>query len=251
MTLSWRIKRAEADAAAKFVVWETPETGDKMAPFDAPEDHLDRVWFSSTFDYYKIAHHDTHSLTHSSVSGKSTTIGTVVMNGQTVAQDQVLYTHGLGYVPRYMVAIGGQLIQNFHPVQVVGTDRIRCVSFYATETEIHCINFGTSSSSSLAAVTVDYDLLLFRPPLDGVDPELPVFSAKQGIMANGLISVDDILLRRADDLDASPFDINLGPAVDVDRGCPCWFLSDGTVVSFAAYAGSGVAPEAIQCALTE
>lgn len=249
MTLSWRIKRAEADAAAKFVVWETPGS-DKMAPFDAPEEHLDRVWVSSTFDYLKIAHHDAHSLTHSAVSGKSTTLGSVTMAGQTVAEDQVLYTHGLGYTPRYMVAIDGHLIQNYHPVQT-GTNQVRCASFYATSTAIHCINFGTSSGSALSAVTITYDLLLFRPPLDGVDPDLPIFSAKQGILANGLIKATDKLLRRSDDDDASPFDLNLGPAVDIDRGSAKWFLSDGSTLTFAAYAGSGVAPTSIQCAIAE
>jgi hypothetical protein len=245
MTLSWRVKNT------KFVVWQTPVSGDKMAPFDNPELHLDRVWFASDFDYYKVAHHGVHSLTHASVAGKSQTFGTVVMAGQTIAQDQVLYTHGLGYVPRYMVAVGGVLIQNSHPVQFVSTDRVRTAAFYATATAIHCINHGTSSASLLASVAVDYELLLFRPPLDGFDPDLPVFSAKQGILAKGIIKASDILLRRADDLDASPFDIALGPAVDIDRGSMRRFLSDGTHVDFGPYGGSGVAPEYIQCAVTE
>ncbi len=244
MALSWRVKND------RFVAWQTPASGDKMAPFDSPELHLDRVWVSSTFDYLKVAHRGIHSLTHRAVAGKSQTFGTVVMRGQTVAQDQVLYPHGLGYPPRYMVAIGGKLIQNCWPVQRVSTDRIRTASFYATSTAIHCINHGTSSASDLAAATIDYELLLFRPPLDGYDPDLPVFSASQGILAKGLINADDVLLRRSDDLDASPFDISLGSAVDIDNGSVRWFGPDGSVVSFGPYGGAASAPQSIQCAVT-
>jgi hypothetical protein len=143
------------------------------------------------------------------------------------------------------------LIQNYHPVQLVGTDRMRTAAFYATSAAIHCITHGTSSDSALAATSVTYDLLLFRPPLDGYDPDLPVFSSKQGILAKGIIKATDKLLRRADAIDASPFDVALGPAADVDRGSIRFFQSNGTVRDFGPYGGSGAAPEYIQCAVTE
>lgn len=245
MTLCWRLKDD------KFVVWDKPAAGDKMAPFDNPDAHIDLVWFNSAWDYYKVAHHGSHSLTHSLVAGKTTTVGSVVMLGQSIAQDQVLYTHNLGYVPRYMIAIGGKLIQNMHPVQVVGTDQVRSVSFYATTTELRCINIGTSSGSNLPAATITYDVLLFRPPMDGYDVDEAMFSGTRGVLAKGIIKGTDVMLRRSDGADASPFDISLSPALDIDRGSVKWFHSDGSTTVTGAYAGSFSAPTSIQMALTE
>jgi hypothetical protein len=245
-----------------MVVWETPATGDKMAPFEHPEQHLDRVWFSSTFDYYKVAHRGTHSLTHAAVAAHTTPFdnsptgsGWVIngpninFGGQVVKADQILCTHNLGYVPRYMVALGSTLLPDYYPVQRTSTT-LRTVSFYATETEIRCIDIGTSSGSvAVAATTLDYDLLLFREPGDGYDPDLPVFSAKQGILGQGIVRATDSLLRRSDDDDASPFDIILSPALDIDRGFPCWVLPDGTF-AMGNYAGTPPTPAIIQCVVT-
>jgi hypothetical protein len=251
MVLCMRMRKTAADAVPKFVVFTEPPTGDAMAPFDDPVANWRFVWFASQFDYYKIAHHGAHALTHQAVAGVSQVIGGLDISGQCLEQDQVLYTHNLGYAPRFKIAIGSVLIQNYHPVQIVGSTQVRTVAFYTTTTELHCINFGTSDASTLAAATVTYDVLLFRPQGDGYDPTLPVFSAKRGILAQGMVRKTDVMLRRSDDLDTSPFDLNLAPSADIDRGCIQWLNPDGTTTTIGPYGGSATAPASIQCALTE
>jgi hypothetical protein len=255
MTLCWRLKNQ------KFVVWHKPASGDKMVPFNNPEDRLDLVEFSSTFDYYKILSRSTHTINHTAVAAATTifdynpTSGYVAITGpriafggQVVKNDYLLYTHSLGYAPSYMIAIGDQLLQDYYPIQS-GTDTLRTVSFYATDTEIRCVDIGTSSDvAGLSAISQDYEVLLFRPASDGYDPDLPMLSGVDGILAKGLINANDSLLRRDDGTDASPYDILLSPGVDIDRGWPCFVNGAGTL-SMGTYAGTPPTPTIIQCAI--
>lgn len=246
--VSWRLRKLLGEPA-KFVVWQTPESGDKQAPFEHPEQHLDRIWYSSTFDYYKVAAVATVTLTHQNVPAFSFTMGSVTYGGQMLEEDQLLFTHNLGYTPRFKIAIGSTLVQNYFPVQNSG-GICRQVSFYATDTEIRVINYGCSNGAAACTpVNVTYTVLVFLDPNDGVDPSLPMFSARRGILARGKVKATDKLLRRSNGADLSPFDINLGPSVFIDNGAIRWFISDGTFTDFGTYGGSAVAPANLQCAV--
>lgn len=248
MAVSWRIRKP-TDGTAKFVVWQTPTSGDKMAPFDHPEQHLDRVWFCSDFDYY-VALMDVQSVTiaHAAVPSGSTTLGPVTLNGQIVEHDNLLLDYsalGLTEVPRYKIAIGNVLVPNGYSVQNLSA-RCRQVSFYASTTQLRVKDVGVSSSSSLPAVNVTYNILLFKTPV--ADPDLPIFSARHGIMAQGKIRASEKHLRRSSTGD-TPFDINLAPSIDINDGGVKWFTPDAGAVTFGSYGGSAVAPANIQCAI--
>ena len=148
MTVSWRVKNS------KMVVWQTPSSGDVMASFTDPVANLDRIWLCSDFDYYQTAFDQNVTLSHPAVSGGSTTLGgDFTIAGHYVETDLAVLTHNLGYIPRFKVAIGAELIPNGWAIQTPagGDNGARLVSFYATTTEIRCSDMGWATASTLAA----------------------------------------------------------------------------------------------------
>jgi len=239
MTLSWRVKNS------KMVVWQTPDSGDVMGPFNDPVTNLDRIWLCSDFDYYQVAFDQSVTLSHASVSGANTSFASIfTIAGHYVESDLAVLTHNLGYIPRFKVAIGAELIPNGWAIQTPagGDNGARLVSFYATTTEIRCKDMGWATASTLAAKSQTYEVVVFEIPT--ADNTKPVFGGKLGILCQGKFDANKAHLRRADAGESSPFDILTSKAGDINFGAYKMFTGDGTSKTFGAYGGSMSAPSA-------
>jgi len=244
MALSWRLKNS------KLVVWQTPASGDVMAPFDDPVTYLDRVWLCSDFDYYQTSFDQSVTLSHASVSGANTSLGgDFTIAGHYVEADLAVLTHNLGYIPRFKVAIGAELIPNGWAIQTPagGDNGARLVSFYATTTEIRCSDMGWATASTLAAKSQTYEVVVFEIPT--ADNTKPVFGGKLGILCQGKFDANKKHLRKAASGESSPFDILTSKAIDINDGAYKMYTGDGTSKTFGAYGGSMAAPSSIQCVL--
>jgi hypothetical protein len=241
--------------SGRLVVWDTPASGDVMAPFNDPVSNLDLVWLCSDFDYYQVAFDQSVTLSHPSVSGANTSFATIfTIAGHYVESDLAVLTHNLGYIPRFKVAIGAELIPNGWAIQTPagGDNGARLVSFYATTTEIRCRDMGWATSSTLAAKSQTYEIVVFETPT--ADRTLPVFDGQGGsptigVFCQGIFDGRKEHLRRAASGESSPFDILTSKAGDINFGAYKMFTGDGTSKTFGSYGGSLTAPSSIQCVL--
>jgi hypothetical protein len=240
---------------SKLVVYDTPASGEPMAPFNDPVSYLDLVWLCSDFDYYQVAIDESVTLSHASVAGGNVIAwSNFTVAGHYIETDLAVLTHNLGYIPRFKVAIGAELIPNGWAIQTPagGDNGARLVSFYATTTEIRCRDMGWATGSTLAAKSQTYEVVVFEIPT--ADEELPVFdgqtgSSTVGIFCQGKFDANKKHLRRAGAGESSPFDILTSKAVDINAGAYKMYTGDGTSKTFGAYAGSLAAPSSIQCVL--
>lgn len=181
--------RLYADSIRVAIYEEAPGGGDPLdpnslmnRPIITPLSWLDNVYFHSDLGYYGVAAQGTTSIAHTSVAGRTITVGedaylSQLYYGQTQVFDHLLLTHGLGYVPRFFVAYDGKMIPHGMPVQTSGAG-VRLVSAYATATQIRLREFATSSASALPAATRSYQVLAFRT--NAFNPVLDILDIQPG-----------------------------------------------------------------------
>src|SRR5690606_11531388 len=104
-----------------------------------------------------------------------------------------------------------------------------------------------SSADTLAAASRDYQVIVFRQPVAD-SAYLVDFEPSTGRVIMGLGKFDSSLkaLRQAGD-DDSPFDIALGPTIDIKNGAMRSVLPDGTVFTETNYDGSFSGSPSLQC----
>lgn len=231
--------------AERTMVWRKPASGDKFAPYKNPVAHLDLVEFCSDWDYYAVRSRQSVALTHQAVAGvviyddRGFGGQQPVSVGQTAVQDQVLVTHNAGYVPRFRVAQDNRVLPQGMPVQntAAGT---RWVSFYATTSQIICRNVGVSTDLTLPAISVSYDVAVFKDVDEvPVGPALPMFWADnaRAIMGRGRFDTNTTTMRLGS-VAESPFWIPRGRNVDFAQGRVRVVLPNGPTFSQPGYDGS-------------
>lgn len=202
--------------AGKMVIWEKPAVGDKMAPFDDPVANFGLIRFSSDFQYFSnslrvnginVNHSAVAGVTGTGYSPPSASAPTgPIANGQVVTGNKLLYTHGLGYVPQFMVLFNGAIVSGGTVVQQT-SDRLksRKVSAYATTTEIRLRDIGISNTDALPAATISYDLIIFRDPapIPGAPLAHIRIDGNPIILGHGRITSEQPPLRRV--VGAEPF----------------------------------------------
>lgn len=224
-------------------------------PLNDPASWLDLVKFHSDFDYYQVHSGPTAvTVNHASVAGASTTLynlagATFTKVGQIATAHYDLVTHGLGYVPRYMIVLGGKLLAPGTLVQTASSGRMRTITPYATATKIRLYEAAISSASDLSAVSLDYEVLVFKRPEADSDHAID-FDPSDGRLILGYGKFDSALkmLRKAG-ASASPFDIPLGRTADITNGAARTVQADGTTESETNYDGSFTGSPSIQCAV--
>lgn len=229
----------------------------RNAPAKTPADHLDDLtWHSACFQYEVAAGPVDVTINHASLASKAEYYGVVynggsvvsptptgvafLVNGDQRTTDILLYTHGLGYVPKAMVVYDGRRLPSGYTIQSQSGGRSRRVSFYVTSTGVYLREHATSGASSLSAVSITYTVLVFRTRAP--DGGLPLFGydGSDLVLARGIINSSRRYLRRTGSGD-SPFSLNMGPTIDIDNGA-VRTASGGVVVSDADYGGSMAAP---------
>lgn len=214
-------------------------------PLNDPISWLDLVKFHSDFDYYQVhSGPDLVTVNHAAVAGATVTLynisgSTFSRQGQIVTTQIDLVTHGLGYIPSYFVIMGGAIVAPGTLVQV-GSAQDRQVTPYATTTKIRLHEAAISSAATLAAISIDYEVIVFKQPVADMPGLGFDFDETTGrvIMGEGKFDSDLKMLREAGAPGDSPFDISLGRTVDIKNGGKRSVLADGTTVSDTNYNGT-------------
>lgn len=229
---------------------------DRNEPLNDPVSWLDHVRFHSDFDYYQVhSGPDTVTVNHAAIAGATTDIynlagATFARQGQIVTTHIDLVTHDLGYVPSFFVIMNGAIVAPGTLVQV-DTARDRQVTPYATTTKIRLFEAGTSSASTLAAISIDYEVVVFKQPIADMPGIAFDFDEVTGrvVMGYGKFDSDLKMLREAGAPGDSPYDISLGPTVDIKNGGKRSVLADGTTVSDTNYNGTFTGSPSFQGAI--
>lgn len=231
--------------AERTVIWRKPASGDKFGPYKNPVAHIPLIEFCSDWDYYTVRSRHTVSLTHQAVAGAvvydNIGFGTpsIIGVGQALAQDQVMVTHNAGYKTRFIVVQGGSVLPQGFVVQNLET-RGRAVSFYATTSQIICHNIGVSSDIALPAISVSYQVVIFKDPAEvPVGPQLPLFFAddSRAIMGRGRFDTDTTTLRVGGGAD-SPLWVSKGRCFDFASGAIRVVVPNGPTITQPGYTGS-------------
>jgi hypothetical protein len=206
--------------------------------------------FNSELDYYELVGSVyTTTVTHAALTGGLTQNIEVAYNaylriyGQHRQTDIPIYTHGLGYVPSYMIALGGSRLPAGIPTQV-GADwgAGRLVSHWADATNIYLHEDAFSGSTTLAAQALTYQVMVFAQPV--ADPDVPplFFDNATGVLklGRGKVRSDRHYLRKALSGESS-FDINLGVTGALSNGA-IKVVSGGNVYAEPGFTASFPGP---------
>jgi hypothetical protein len=231
----------------------------RNAPAKYPTQHLDLLSFHIDFGAFELVAIDLNvTINHASVAGVagnqagppsilpgSLSNVTITRVGQVVSEDHLLLTHGLGFVPFYLIVYAGNVIPNGMPIQIDATSRIRLVEAYATATEIRLWGNGFSDASALSAASRTYGVMVFDRP--AADIGLPLFGKTvDGVqMGRGRLNSAKKRLRLVD-AGETPYGFTVTPATDWHNGGNRIYSAAGTAYTIGGYGGSMAAPTIIQ-----
>jgi hypothetical protein len=226
-------------AAGVVALFEEPNTSGAIddinagrnAPALHPEDHLDLVHFHSGLDYLEVAASATVPFAHASVGSTGGSTGQNIVYGWagTVADNVLLDITALGLSrePFCIVAAGGNILWPGIPVQTDTGGRNRYCTAYSTTTAVRLWESATKTSSSLAGVTIDYDVLVFRDPPAALNSLLEAFDPDTGAYALGFdrFRSDRRYLQLAN---SSPLNLATDRNIDLKNGAQRAIRADGT-----------------------
>ncbi len=229
------------------------------APAANPMAHLDKVvWHPSLFLWEVVFVGDV-PVTHSAYAGKTTTYGVssggtfyqyngipasavgVQVYGQSTIVDRLLYTHGAGSDVFAMVAYQGRMLPSGYMVQQESSGAIRLVSPWYNAGGVYLRETLISSNTDLPAADRTYSVLVMRNRAP--DPSKPNLSGGPGLplqMCRGMIDSSRRYAKKVAAGD-SPFDLNLGPTLDIGNGRQR-SATGGIIVDEAGYVGGMGAP---------
>lgn len=217
-----------------------------------PGSWLANVHFQSDCDQYQqAAAVQTVSVTHTSLAGatSSTTFAVdgsaIVTNGQERDLDILLYAHGQGYRPPYMISYLGARLPSGTCVQTQGsggTSRSRTVSHWADATGVYLHEHATSAAAALDAITLTYEIRVFAIPAADPAAKLASYLNSTGVvqLGKGKVPSNKRYLRAVLSGESS-FDINLGATMDVVGG-RVRAVTGGVAYDDPSYAGSFAGP---------
>lgn len=240
-------------AGGKAAVFEKPASGDPLAPFNDPGQHLDLVRFHSDFDFYRRHSQTDVTVTLPSVAGSTRTFPAAPnLNflGQTVTTDILLVSHDLGYVPNYQIIVDGEAFLNGTIQSIIddaGGLRGRYLSHWADAAGVYLSAMGYSSDTTLAAASFSCTVVVFRlgDPTGNVVFDFDAASGRLQL-GKGMFDSDEVLLRAQGQAGDTPYDVSVGPSMDVRNGRSRVARPSGTVTDEAGYNGSFVAPASFQ-----
>jgi len=248
--------RAKA-SVGRVAIWEEPPTGDPMAPYDDPVANFDYVRFCSDFLYLSVTDADTVTVNHTlcaGVSGTGYSVGNGAQNTGTtapIANGQVrvstidLVTHGLPYVPQFSVLHQGRIVSAGMVVQTAES-RVRRVSAFATSTKICLREVAISSENDLAAVSLDYTVLVFaNPDANPAKPFLRIKPDEEICLAWGKVTDSQRVLRRTEPGDAT-FYIPIDRTIDIKNGAVRNISPIAGTVDYGIYTGNFVDAESVE-----
>lgn len=237
----------------------TDPNSNRNRPLNNPLSWLSYVKFHPDFDYYQVAMGPTNvTITHPALAASGTAnIGSTGMVSRQIniqTNTHVLVTHNLGYVPSYMVVTAGAIVPP-GALLAATAGQNRNVTPFATTTQISLFETAITGNSILPAINVDYEIIVFRQPASASGLHEREFDPVTGRVTLGYEKFDsDYRILRsvgAAGAGSSPFDISLGPTLDILNGGVRYVSANGTTRSDPNYNGSFTGSPNIQCAVTQ
>ncbi len=209
----------------------------RNAPLNNPNGNLQHLFYHSDYDPMEVAIGPLPiSIDHPEIAAGTGPGGAATVNAGQVygnhAVDHVLLNHGLGIVPDFMLLLGSHVIHPGFPVQYDSADgRARCVTAFATNSQIFLREFGVQTSNAMPALTVSYTILVLRQPPPASGDVLFEFEPDTGVvrMAREKFRSDRRYLQIV--AGGSPFGLPTGRTLDLDNGTFCSVSPDGSVRS--------------------
>jgi len=203
-------------------------------PFMDPGSWLANIYFHTDLDYMEVSHGPTAVVvSHAAVAAGSlgganfNAASTMVYTGSPATHE--LLTHGLGYVPDFMVVVNDDLVYPGRAVQSLADGRTRSICAYADTNKVYLREWYIQSASVMPAISATYTVLVFkRPPAPSGDVVYR-FDESTGIlqMGKGKFSSDRRYLQvRSGGL---PFGFPLGKTIDRKNGAPRLVDPDATI----------------------
>lgn len=228
-----------ADAVAIYD--EAPGGGDPEdinalmhRPLLDPANWLSNIYFHSDLDYMEVSHGPTAVVVnHAAVAAGSPgganfgAATTMVYTGAPATHE--LLTHGLGYVPDFMVVVNDDVVYPGRAVQSLADGRTRSICAYADTNKIYLREWYIQSASVMPAISATYTVLVFKRPPAPSGNVLAHFTGATGVLklAKGKFSSDRRYLQvRSGGL---PFGFPLGKTIDRKNGAPRLVDPDGTI----------------------
>lgn len=204
-------------------------------PLRYPTQYLPYVLFHTALDQMEVhAYQPGLVINHASVAGISN--DAFGNSGQDKAatfgvsrNDRLLLAHNLGYVPNFLAAVNQIILTPGFPVQALTGGRTRYVTVYATETEIRLNEVSSVNDENMPAVSVSYQLLVFKnppAPSGGIKLEF-VPSSGLVTMGFGRFRSDRAYLQVMPVGVGTPFALPNGPTVDLKNGAPVVIKASG------------------------
>lgn len=201
----------------------------RNAPLNSPASHLDKIYFHSDFDYLEVHATTTKTISHASVAAGSLPVTQSVKFGWNAASaDHLLLAHSLGYAPFALVAVGDNIIWPGMAVQTAADGGARYASVYCTTTGVYLYEWASIGASTLAATSLDYDVIIFRDPPAASGSVLVDFDPSTGVvtMGKGKFNSSRNYLQVVSG--GTPFGLSLGRTIDLNNGAPRAVRPDGT-----------------------
>lgn len=209
------------------------------APLNDPEAYLPYVYWHILMDNLEVAFDEAVSISHSAIGSgvdvfdPSAAVQNVYDVDPTTIDHDVL-THGLGYEPLVLVAFGDDILTPGYPVQypVTTNGSVRYVCPFVTATKVYLREFRSRGSAGLAAINLNYRIIVFRqqrPAAGSVPPVLVDFDPATGLLTlgDGRWRNDRRYLQVV--AGGTPFGLALGRTMDAANGAPRFVAPDGTV----------------------
>lgn len=203
----------------------------RNAPLNNPTTNLPFLYFHSDFNYLEVSHGPvTVNVSHASVPTVPTPPGATVAYGwNSAVTDRLLFTHGLGYAPLAMVALGDNVLWPGMPVQIGSEGASRYASIYTTATEVRMREFASISSTALPAVSLAYTVLVFRNTPAPSGSILFDFDPDTGYVKMGRNKFDSSRRYLQVVAGGTPFGVSYGGrTIDLANGAPKAWRPDGT-----------------------
>lgn len=216
---------------------ETGSIGDRADPNSAingplnnPLSFLDHIRFHSDLDHFEVDVVGTASLTHASITGigAGSGLSSAFSYDAGVPDDQTLVTHGLGYPPLALVAVGNNIIWPGMPIQTNGDGGGRYATAYVDNSNLGIFITATIGASNLVSFTPTYSYLIFKEPPADAGNILIDFDPVTGIVSMGLgkFSSDRPYLQVVPG--GSPLGLSAGRTIDLNNGAFKSWNPDGT-----------------------
>lgn len=233
------LRFATFNAEGIFAMFEeAPGGGDRRdinslrnRPAKDPENWLPNIHIHSDLDLFEVAFFEPKTVAHAAVAAGVSPNGinsTDNFGLGTGSGNHLLLQHDLDYIPMALVVQGENMLYSGMPVHTDGVGGARHVSVELTTTQIRLREFASTGPVSLAAISLEYLVIVLKDPVGPVGDKLFKFRGATGVLslAQETIVTDRRYLQVAPE--GTPFGLGIDRQMDVANGGIRYSLANGS-----------------------